>query len=340
MMKAVGLTKYLPISDEASLKDIEIPKPAALGRDLLVAVRAISVNPIDTKVRAPKTMVEDPPKVLGWDAAGVVQEVGPDATLFQVGDEVFYAGSIMRPGTNCEFHLVDERIVGRKPSKLSFAEAAALPLTSITAWESLFDRMRISREKRDAGKHILIIGGAGGVGSIAIQIAKRIAGLSVIATASRKETAAWCKDLGADYVVNHRDDIVAQVRSLGMEHADYVLCLNATDQHWNSMAELVAPQGHIVSIVETTKPVNLGLLKSKSVTFTWEMMFTRSMYETEDMIEQHHLLNEISRLIDAGTLITTFEQFLGLINAKNLRAAHAQIESGSTIGKIVLENWG
>ena len=338
-MKAVGLTRYLPISDKASLIDLELPKPETAGHDLLVAVKAISVNPVDTKVRAPKEGVEDPPRVLGWDAAGVVEAVGPDVTLFAPGDEVFYAGSITRPGTNSEFHLVDERIVGTKPKSSSFAEAAALPLTSITAWEALFDRMGISRDGSTAGKSLLVLGGAGGVGSIAIQIAKKVAKLEIVATASRGESRAWCLELGADHVVNHRENIPAQLEAIGFEQVDYVLCLNDTDGHWNTMMQVVAPQGHICSIVETTAPVDIRPLQAKSASFSWELMYTRSMFGTADMIEQHRLLNEISSLVDAGELRTTSAEVMGSIDASNLRRAHAQIETGRTIGKIILEDW-
>ncbi|MEJ2483064.1 MAG: zinc-binding alcohol dehydrogenase family protein [Gemmatimonadota bacterium] len=339
-MKAVGIREYLPISDEASLLDLEVPKPEAGGRDLLIAVKAIAVNPVDTKVRAPKSKVEDPPRILGWDAAGVVEAVGPEVTLFSPGDEVFYAGSITRPGSNSEFHLVDERIVGRKPSSRTFPEAAALPLTSITAWEALFDRFDVSMDGKDARKKLLILGGAGGVGSIAIQLAKQVAGLDVIATASRDESRAWCLDLGAHHVVNHREDIPEQLRALGIEAVEYVLCLNSTDQHWPAMAEVVAPQGHICSIVETAAPVDLGVLMAKSVSFSWELMFTRPMFETPDMIEQHRLLNEVSTLVDSGRIRTTVTNVLSPISAANLRTAHARIEEGRTVGKIVLEGWG
>lgn len=339
-MKAIGLRKYLPITDPDSLVDLDLPKPVPEGRDVLVQVRAIAVNPVDAKVRAPKEGGEDPPRILGWDAAGVVEAVGPDAALFAPGDEVFYAGSITRPGTNSEFHLVDERIVGRKPSSRTFAEAAALPLTSITAWEALFHRMGVSQSGDDAGKSLLILGGAGGVGSIAIQIAKQVAGLTVVATASRPESTAWCIDLGADHVVNHREDIPAQIQALGMDAVDFVLCLNSTDQHWHTMVAVVAPQGEICSIVETERPVDLGLLMSKSASFSWELMFTRPMFQTEDMNEQHTLLNEVARLIDSGRLRTTMDEVLSPISAANLRKAHAQIESGRTVGKIVLEGWG
>jgi len=338
-MKAIGLTRYLPIADGASLVDVELPKPEPDGHDLLVSVKAISVNPVDAKVRAPKDGVEDPPRVLGWDAAGVVDAVGPGVTLFAAGDEVFYAGSITRPGTNSEFHLVDERIVGIKPESLSFAEAAALPLTSITAWEALFDRMGISRDGASAGKSLLVLGGAGGVGSIAIQIAKQVASLDVIATASRDESRDWCLSLGADHVVNHREDVPAQLEAIGFGQVDYVLCLNDTDGHWKTMSEVVAPQGHICSIVETSAPVDIRLLMRKSATFSWELMFTRSMFGTPDMIEQHRLLNEVSSLVDSGQVRSTTGQVVGRIDAANLRRAHTQIESGQTIGKLVLEGW-
>jgi NADPH2:quinone reductase len=338
-MKAIGLTQYLPIADEASLVDIELPKPEPQGRDLLVSVKAISVNPVDSKVRAPKEGVEDPPRVLGWDAAGVVESIGRDVTLFAPEDEVFYAGSITRPGANSEYHLVDERIVGNKPKTLSFAEAAALPLTSITAWEALFDRLGVSHNGASAGKSLLVIGGAGGVGSIAIQIAKQVAGLEVIATASRKESRDWCLGLGADHVVNHHEDIPSQLEAIGYRHADYVLCLNDTDGHWDTMTEVVAPQGHICSIVETSAPVDIRPLMAKSATFSWELMFTRPMFGTSDMIEQHRLLNEVASLVDSAKIRSTTGQIVGPIDAATLRQAHAQIESGRTIGKLVLEGW-
>ena len=338
-MRAVGLRKYLPITDDEALVDLELPAPRAEGHDLLVSVQAISVNPVDTKVRAPKAGTEDPPRILGWDAAGVVEAAGPDVSLFAPGDEVFYAGSITRPGTNSELHLVDERIVGRKPRTLNFAEAAALPLTSITAWEALFDRLGVARDGAAVAQSLLVIGGAGGVGSIAIQVAKQVAGLQVIATASRDESRAWCLELGADHVINHREPMAAQLEQLGLGQVDYVLCLNDTDGHWKTMAEVVAPQGHLCSIVETAAPVDLDLLKLKSASFSWELMFTRSMFGTPDMIEQHHLLNEVSALVDAGKLRSTSAEVVGPITAANLRKAHAQIETGRTIGKVVLQGW-
>jgi NADPH2:quinone reductase len=337
-MKAVALTRYLPIEDAQSLFDVELPDPKPTGRDLLVAVQAIAVNPVDTKVRAPKDKVEPQPRVLGYDASGIVQAVGPDVTLFKVGDEVFYAGDITRPGTNSQLHLVDERIVGRKPKSLNFAEAAALGLTAITAYEGLFDRIGLDVNGSDKGKTLLIIGGAGGVGSIAIQLAK-IAGQTVITTASRPETIAWVRKLGADHVINHRDPLRPQLEALGFTNADNVFVLNDTDQHWDAAADIVAPQGTVGLIVENKGPLDQGVAKSKSVRLAWEMMFARAMYKTPDMIEQHNLLNRISGWIDDGTLQTTANKAISPINAANLRAAHKALEHGSAIGKIVLEGW-
>jgi zinc-binding alcohol dehydrogenase family protein len=338
-MKAIGLHKYLPIDHPDSLIDVEIEKPQPSGRDLLVQVKAISVNPVDTKVRSPKENVEEAPRILGWDVAGIVEETGSECSLFQPGDEVYYAGSIIRPGGNSEFHLIDERIVGHKPATLSFAESAALPLTTITAWEALYDRLGISRHPDgNENKTILIIGAAGGVGSIAIQLAG-MAGLNIIATASRPETIEWVKELGADYVINHHEAFLPQLKKRGFEHVDYIFCLNSTFQHWSNMAEAIAPQGKICSIVGMGEPVNLQLLNSKSVTFVWELMFTRSMYQTDDMEEQHKLLDRVAKMVDAGKIRTTLTECIEPINAKNLRIAHQKIESGLTIGKIVLQNF-
>ncbi|MEL6900295.1 MAG: zinc-binding alcohol dehydrogenase family protein [Cyanobacteria bacterium J06606_4] len=333
-MKAVGLYQYLPIENEESLQDVDIEKPNATGRDLLVAVKAISVNPVDVKVRSPKDKKEDSPRILGWDAAGTVVAVGEEVTQYAPGDDVFYAGDITQPGTNSEFHLVDERIVGRKPTSLSFAEAAALPLTGITAWEALFERLNISKTGEDAGKSILIIGGAGGVGSIAIQIAKQVAQLRVIATASRPETTDWCRKMGADVVINHRQNLAHQI-----DEVDYILCLNSTDMHWQAMAEIIKPQGMICSIVETPQPMDLGILKHKSAGFVWEFMFTRSMHHTDDMDQQRQLLNDISQLIDTHVLRTTCNDIVKPISAQTLRQVHSRIETGSSIGKIVLAEW-
>jgi alcohol dehydrogenase len=322
-MKAVAHTG----TDIASLADIELPKPSPAGRDLLVKVEAVSVNPVDTKQRKAGSPT---PRVLGWDAAGTVAAVGREVTLFKPGDEVYYAGDVTRPGCDSEFHLVDERIVGRKPKKLDFAQAAAIPLTAITAWESFHDRMKVR-----SGGTILIIGGAGGVGSIAIQLAK-LAGLRVVATASRPETVAWCKELGADEVVNHRENLLAQVK----KPLEYVANFSGDlDAHWPAMAELVAPQGAVVAIVGNAKPLPMDLVRSKSATVCWELMFTRPRFKTADMIEQHKLLDQVADWLDAGKLRTTLRETLTPINAVNLRRAHAQLESGTTIGKLALRGW-
>lgn len=337
-MKAVGLKAYLPITDEASLQDIELPLPKPGARELLVHVQAVSVNPVDTKVRSPKPRVEHDFRVLGWDAAGTVVAVGEQVQLFNPGDQVYYAGDITRAGSNTEYQLVDERLVGKKPATLGFAEAAALPLTSLTAAEGIFERLHITAEN-SAGKSLLIIGGAGGVGSIAIQLARQLPGLRVIASASRPESSDWCKSLGAHEVVNHQSDLVGEVRALGLEYLDYIFCLNTTARHWAAMCELIRPQGLICSIVEPEGPLDLNLLKTKSAGFVWEFMFTRSRYQTADMIEQHHILNRVSHWVDQGKITTSLAKNLSPINAKNLRAAHAEIESGKAIGKIVLSNW-
>lgn len=334
-MKAVGLTRYLPVSDPDSLLDVEIEKPVAAKRDLLVRIEAIAVNPVDVKVRAPKDAVEETPRILGWDAAGVVEAVGEEVTLFAPGDEVYYAGDITRPGAYAEYQLVDERIVGRKPSSLSFAEAAALPLTTITAYEAFFERLDLDRDGGNRGETLLIIGGAGGVGSIGIQLAKA-AGLTVIATASRPETTAWVKDLGADHVINHREPLRPQVEELGMSFIDHIAVFNDTDGHWDAVVDLIRPQGRIVSIVENKKPLDLGPLMQKAAGFVWELMFTRSMFETPDRIEQHRLLSYVADEIDAGRLRTTVTDTLSPIDAENLREAHARIESGKAKGKITL----
>jgi NADPH2:quinone reductase len=339
MMKAVGLTRYLPIDDPESLKDLLIEKPKAQGHDLVVKVVSISVNPVDTKVRAPKDKIEETPKILGWDAAGIVEQAGESCTLFRAGDEVFYAGSLSRQGANSEYHLVDERIVGHKPKTLDFSEAAALPLTSITAWEAMFERMKISRKPKDnEGKSLLIIGAAGGVGSVAIQLAKH-AGLTVIGSASRAETVEWVTSMGADHTVNHHEPLLPQLQELGMPNVPYIFCLNALEKHWLGISEVVAPQGVVCAIDDPKSPLDLTLLKRKSVTFVWEFMFTRSLFETEDMIEQHHLLNQIAEAVDRGMIKTTMTQRLEPISAENLRRAHKLLESNQMVGKLVLEHF-
>ncbi len=338
-MKAVGLYRYLPTSDPECFVDVEVPKPVPSGRDLLVAVKAVSVNPVDTKVRAPKDKVEQEPRILGWDAAGVVEAVGDQASLFKVGDEVYYAGVITRPGCNSEYHLVDERIVGPKPRKLSYEEAAALPLTAITGWESLFDRLGIEPEETaNRGRTALIIGGAGGVGSITTQIAKRVAGLRVVATASREESAEWCRSMGADEIVNHNNPLRDELKSIGIDEVDYVLCFNSTEKHIQNMADVIKPQGRICAIVGTkgNQPIDMNVFQSKSVAFCWELMFTRPMFDTPDVQAQHDLLAVVARMVDEGTLRTTMTEHHGPLNAANLRAAHARIETGHMIGKAVL----
>ncbi len=336
-MKAVALTRYLPVENEDAFFDVELPRPQATARDILVQVKAISVNPVDTKVRAPKDTIEETPRVLGWDASGVVEAVGADVTLFNVGDEVYYAGDITRPGTNQEFHLVDERIVGRKPTSLSHAQAAALPLTTITAYESFFDRLGIDRDGADAGQSVLIIGAGGGVGSIGIQLAKA-AGLTVIATASRVETRNWVRELGADHVVNHREPMVAQVRELGFQHVDHVAIFNDMS-HWETAVELIRPQGGIVTIDNADLPMPMADMKTKAASVHWEFMFARPKYQTPDMIEQHNLLCHVADEIDAGRIRTTLNTVLSPINAENMRKAHRLIETGSTKGKVVVENF-
>ncbi len=336
-MKAVALTHYLPVNNPQAFLDVELPKPNAQGRDLLVAVKAVSINPVDTKVRAPKDTVENPPRVLGWDASGIVEAAGPEVTLFKPGDEVYYAGDITRSGSNAEFQLVDERIVGFKPKCLSFAEAAALPLTTITAYESFFDRLGIDRDGADKGQSILIIGAGGGVGSIGIQLAKA-AGLVVIATASRPETESWVKELGADHVVNHRKPMIEQVRALGFKHVDHIAIFNDM-RHWDAAVELIRPQGAIVTIDDTDLPMPMAGMKMKAASLRWELMFTRAMFKTPDMIEQHKLLNYVANEIDAGRIRTTLETVLTPINAENIRAAHALIETGRAKGKIVVQGF-
>ncbi|MBD2104004.1 zinc-binding alcohol dehydrogenase family protein [Leptolyngbya sp. FACHB-261] len=336
-MKALAVYQCRLASDPNCFTEIDLDQPQLGARDLLIRVKAISVNPVDYKVRASIVEKQSTPRILGWDAAGVVEQVGEAVQLFKPGDEVYYAGSLIRPGSNSEYQAVDERIVGRKPTNLSFEEAAALPLTTITAWEALFERLAIepSKTAKNQASHVLIIGGAGGVGSIAIQLAKQVAGLQVIATASRPETIEWCQKMGADYCISHREK-KDELAKLDIQEVDYILCFNDTDGHWKSMAEVIKPQGKICSIVETAQPLDLNLIKNKSATFVWELMFTKSMYATEDIQSQHDLLNQTAELIEQNVLKTTMTQSLGSLNAANLAKAHTQLESGKTIGKLVL----
>ena len=334
-MKAIGFRTSLPITDENSFIAFETEKPLANGRNLLVKIAAIAVNPVDFKVRqnSAKDKILETPKIIGWDAVGTVEAIGDQVSLFKVGDEVYYAGDINKDGCNAEYQLIDERIVGKKPKKLSVEEAAAMPLTVLTAWEILFDRLRI--DEKDKGKTILIIGGAGGVGSIAIQLAKKVVGLTVIATASRTETVAWCKEQGANHVLNHKD-LVNEVHQAGFQYVDFILDFVDANFYWDQMVELIKPQGHIASITGSATPIALNKLKNKSATFSWEFMFTRSSFETEDMIEQHHILNKVADLLDQGVLKTTLKETLIGFSADNLKKAHQQLENGTTIGKIAI----
>lgn len=337
-MKAVGYRHSLPIQDASSLMDVEVPRPLPSGRDLLVRVLAISVNPVDAKMRLRSAPQNGLHRVLGWDASGIVEDVGREATLFNRGDAVFYAGAIDRQGTNAEFHLVDERLVGPKPRSLSHAESAAVPLTAITAWETLFDRLDVRRPVPGAGNAILIIGGAGGVGSMAIQLARQLTDLVVIATASRDETNAWVKGLGAHHVVDHRRPLAAQVSALGIGAPAFVLSTTQTDKHFDEIVELIAPQGRF-ALIDDPDLIDARKLKRKSVSLHWELMFTRSIFKTADMAKQHELLASVSALLDEGRVKTTLAENFGKINAANLKRAHALLETGTAKGKIVLEGF-
>ena len=340
-MKAIGLTRYLPINEPDALLDLTLPVPAdPQGQDLLVQVQAVSVNPVDTKLRGAKPGEENPPRVLGFDAAGTVVAVGPEVTAFEIGDEVYYAGDVTRPGCNAQLQLVDERLVGRKPTTLDFAEAAALPLTTLTAWELLFQRMPFQLDgRRNTGKTLLVIGGAGGVGSMAIQLGRH-AGFTVVATASRPQSVQWCEQMGAAHVIDHRQPLAPQLQALGINSVEAALNLANTDLYWQQLGELLAPQGHVGLIVEPAAELRIGdPYKAKCIGIHWEFMFARARFRTADMIEQHRILTRAASLIDAGELRTTLSERLGTINAEHLRQAHRQLEAGSTIGKLALEGW-
>jgi NADPH2:quinone reductase len=338
-MKAVALTRYLPIDDPQSLLDVELPRPAPGEHDLLVRIEAVSVNPVDTKLRSPKPHVEAQPRVLGYDAAGTVEAVGESVSGFERGDRVYYAGDVTRAGSNAQFQLVDARLAGHAPRSIDAAAAAALPLTTLTAWELLFQRMPFDSEHGGEGRSLLIVGGAGGVGSMAIQLARR-AGFTVIATASRKETVDWCESMGAHHVINHRDPLAPQLQALGFAEVDAVLNLADTDRYWDSIGEILAPQGHVGLIVEPTGALKIGdPYKAKAIGIHWEMMFARSRFKTPDQAEQGRILERVAALIDAGQLRSTRTEALSPINAANLREAHRRLESGTTIGKLVLAGW-
>ncbi|HTJ26313.1 MAG TPA: zinc-binding alcohol dehydrogenase family protein [Candidatus Limnocylindria bacterium] len=339
-MKAVGYERSLPIDDPLALIDLALPEPQPGPHDLLVAVEAISVNPVDTKIRRGVAPADGEKKVLGWDVAGVVRAVGEQVTLFRPGDRVWYAGALDRPGANSELHVVDERIAGKMPASLSFAQAAALPLTTLTAWELLFDRLGVARETTPRGEQLLVIGAAGGVGSILVQLARTLTGLTVIGTASRPESQRWVRDLGAHHVIDHAKPLGEELRRIGIPAVTHVASLTNTDDHFAQIADVVAPQGKFGLIDDPQKPLDVLLLKRKSVSLHWELMYTRSLFHTPDMIEQHRILNRVAELIDAGTLRTTLAEHFGTIDAANLRKAHALIESGKARGKIVLEGFG
>ncbi len=333
-MKAIGYYAPQPITATEALVDLTLPEPAPGPRDLLVRVAAISVNPVDVKVRAGVAPAGEA-KVLGWDVAGTVEAVGAEVTAFKPGDTVFYAGAIDRPGANSELHVIDERIVGRKPATLSFAEAAALPLTSVTAWELLFDRLGVSYGAKTQAGAILVIGGAGGVGSILIQLARRLTGLTVIATASRPETIEWVKAMGAHHVIDHRQPLDEGLKAIGFPSVPYIAGLTNTDRHLPAIVEALAPQGHF-ALIDDPKVLDVAPFKRKSASVHWEFMYTRSLFGTADMAAQGRILNEVADLVDAGVLRTTLKDEFGPITAANLRRAHAQVESGTTIGKLVL----
>ncbi|MBC1324297.1 zinc-binding alcohol dehydrogenase family protein [Listeria welshimeri] len=331
-MKAVGLTK-----ESTSFVDLEIAQPVPENHDLLVQIKAISINPVDTKQREATKLKEEEVKILGWDAVGEVVDTGSKVSLFKTGQEVYFAGDVTRPGSYAEFTLIDERLVGLKPKKLSLEEAAAMPLTTITAWEALVERLGITED--DNGKSILIINGAGGVGSIATQLAANM-GLEVISTASRPETIEWTQKHGVNYVINHREDITKQLANLGFEKGvDFILCLHDTNAHWDEMQKAIRPQGKICSIVELSEPVEMSFLKDKSATFSYEFMFTRSKYDTEDKIKQHEILTEAARMLDIGALTTTLNKVLSPINAATIEEAHTIISSGKMIGKLVVKGF-
>ena len=337
-MKAVGYQTAGSIDRPDALLDIELPRPVPTGRDLLVEVQAIAVNPVDTKVRRSATPPPGEYKVLGYDAVGIVREVGPEVRLFQPGDAVWYAGAIDRSGSNAEFQRVDERIVGHRPVSLPAAEAAALPLTGITAWELLFDRLQVPLAGQGRPASLLIVGAAGGVGSVLIQLARQRTGLTVIGTASRPESRAWVAELGAHHVIDHRQPLPAQIAALDAPPVDYVISLTHTDTYFTQLVEVLAPQGKL-ALIDDPEPIDVRLLKRKSLSLHWELMFTRSLFQTADMEAQHHLLNALAGLVDAGVVRSTVQARLGPICADNLKKAHALLESGGAVGKIVLEGF-
>ena len=337
-MRAVGHKACLPIQHPEALLDFETPTPVPGPKDLLVEIRAVSVNPVDAKVRQGLIPATGDWRILGWDAAGVVVATGSETSLFKIGDEVFYSGTLGRPGTNAQFHAVDERLVGPKPQSLGWAEAAALPLTAVTAWEALFDRLDVKKPITGIKPSILIIGGAGGVGSIAIQLARQLTGLEIIATASRPETQAWVRSLGAHHVLDHGKPLDQEMAAHGLAAPGFVFCTTHTDRHLPAIVELIAPQGRFC-VIDDPATLDIMPFKLKSISIHWELMYTRSLFQTPDMQAQHTILTEVSRLVDAGAIRTTLSETLGTINAGNLKTAHARLEAGHTKGKLVLEGF-
>ncbi|MEP3331768.1 zinc-binding alcohol dehydrogenase family protein [Sedimentitalea sp.] len=337
-MKAIGYTINGAIDRSDALKDIEIKRPKATGHDLLVKVEAVSVNPVDVKVRTSRAAESDTPVVLGWDAVGEVVETGDKVSRFRTGDKVWYAGAINRPGTNAEFHLVDARIVGHAPKSIETAAAAALPLTTLTAQEMIFDRLKVTDPVPGAPNAIVVIGGAGGVGSIAIQLLREQTDLTIIATASRPETQDWVKELGAHHVVDHSKPLPEQIATLAIGTPAFVFSTNHTETYVGQIAEFIAPQGRFGLIDD---PVGFDIMpfKGKAVSIHWELMFTRSLFTTEDITRQGEILDTVAGLIDAGKVRSTVTETFGTINAENLKRAHALIESGKARGKIVLEGF-
>jgi len=342
-MKAIGYIKNLPITDDASLTDIKLEQPVATGQDLLVKVKAIAVNPVDYKIRQNVPSDNDQYKVIGWDAVGEVITTGEAVSQFKPGDQVYYAGDLNRQGCNAEYQLVDQRLVGHKPKSLSDADAAALPLTTITAWEMLFEHLAIDKVAVGSGEKsndvILVIGAAGGVGSILVQLAKTLTGATVIGTASRESSSSWIKELGADYVVDHTKPLAPQIEALNIAQVSHVASLNSTDSYFDTYVELLKPFGKIAMIDDPATPLDIMKMKPKSLSLHIEFMYARSMFEAEDMVEQSRLLSTVADLVDQGYIKTTVGKHLGLINAANLKAAHESLEAGRSIGKIVLEGF-
>ncbi|MEM5549403.1 zinc-binding alcohol dehydrogenase family protein [Pseudoalteromonas sp. NEC-BIFX-2020_002] len=336
-MKAIGYLAATKTLNEQSFEIIELPTPMAHDHDLLVEVKAISVNPVDAKIRA-NVSPDEGHKVIGWDAVGIVRAVGDKVSLFNIGDRVYYAGDLTRSGSNAEFQLVDERIVGRAPTTLNDAQTAALPLTSITAWELLFDRLQIPRSSDEKPASLLVIGAAGGVGSILVQLAKKLTNLTVVGTAARAQSVTWLQELGVDQVLDHSQSLDTQRAQLKLTEFDYVISLTHTEQHLDEIIQVLKPQGKL-ALIDDPASFDILKLKRKSISLHWEFMYTRSMYQTDDMIAQHQLLTELAELVDNGTIKTTLGQHLGKISVENLMKAHQILESHQSRGKLVLEGF-